>query len=586
MLWCVGLLLVAGSAALRLLQAPESLSAVWTGVTAERALGLAVLYAFVKSLHELGHALACKKWGAECHDIGFLLLIFMPCLYCDTSDCWKLSSSWRRACIAAAGIYVEVSLAGIGAVVWLMTSPDSMLHWLAANMMLICSVSTILVNANPLLRYDGYYILSDIWGVPNLHEQSREALGATCIALATGRPLTGGSWDASPGWLSTYALAAWLYRHFVLFVIAWAVWSLFDNLGLALLGASLIASLLLGAVLVNVRGVAGWNRQLRAAGGPRASRAALALVLLGLLGLALFYIPWPTHVSSRGVATYARLTPVYAEQAGRLVEFQPPGSLLAAGSQVARIESDDLELELQETQASVALLEQRIVQLRGRLVDDDSAARELATVMEELSKARDRLRILAVEEDSLICRAQRTGVLLAGQPRPQNTLTDLPDQYASKPILASENIGCFVPRGSLLGWIIPEENASPSREALEVIAYVDERYAQRLAIGMPAVCRWDCDPSSARSGVITRIAPEPISEIPEALLGDESIAYRVAGEAKLLPLTAHYEVQLSLDTQPSNVSHQGLATVHFKTAPQTVMQWLWRFLSQSLRPQS
>ncbi len=118
---------------------------------ADRWLILALTMAIVKVLHEFGHGLSCKKFGGECHEIGFMLLVFTPCLYCNVSDSWMLPNKWKRVWIGAAGIYVEMILASFAAYVWWFTEQGTTINDLCLNMMFLNVVSTVLVNGNPLL---------------------------------------------------------------------------------------------------------------------------------------------------------------------------------------------------------------------------------------------------------------------------------------------------------------------------------------------------------------------------------------------------------------------------------------------------
>ena len=134
-------------------------------------LWLAVILAITKVIHEFGHGLSCKRFGGECHEMGLMLLVLTPCLYCNVSDSWMLPSKWRRAAIGAAGMYVEIVMASACTFLWWFTQPG-LLHFLCLNVMFVCSVSTLLFNANPLLRFDGYYILADVIEIPNLRQKS------------------------------------------------------------------------------------------------------------------------------------------------------------------------------------------------------------------------------------------------------------------------------------------------------------------------------------------------------------------------------------------------------------------------------
>ena len=172
-------------------------------------LWLAATMALVKVLHELGHLLACKHFGAECHELGLMFLLFTPSLYCDVSDAWTLPTKWQRIAVSAAGVYVEVFVAAVCTFVWWSSEPG-LLNSLCLNVMFICSVSTLVFNGNPLMRFDGYYVLSDLLEVPNLQTRSRSALSRLLTRWSLGRELAGPGMAAGdrPTLLVCYALAA------------------------------------------------------------------------------------------------------------------------------------------------------------------------------------------------------------------------------------------------------------------------------------------------------------------------------------------------------------------------------------------
>ena len=148
----------------------------------ENLIILYVGFALIKACHEMGHAISCKKFGkqagtgGEVHIIGIMLLVFTPVPYVDASSSWALQNKWHRIIVGAAGMWVELAIASIAAIVWA-NSGDSGTPWVnhfAYNVMFVAGFSTIVFNANPLLRYDGYYILSDFLEIPNLAQRGKE----------------------------------------------------------------------------------------------------------------------------------------------------------------------------------------------------------------------------------------------------------------------------------------------------------------------------------------------------------------------------------------------------------------------------
>ena len=185
---------------------------------------LLVAIGAVKVLHELGHALACKHFGGEVHELGLMLLVFTPCLYCDVSDAWRLQSKWQRIAVSAAGMFVEVVIAAVATIVWWYAQPG-VVQLVAMNIMIVCTVGTLLVNGNPLLRYDGYYILSDLVETPNLWQRSREVLRRLISAWILGEPAPDDPLIRSSDrwWLAVYAAASKLYVAVVCVAIVWGL---------------------------------------------------------------------------------------------------------------------------------------------------------------------------------------------------------------------------------------------------------------------------------------------------------------------------------------------------------------------------
>ena len=201
-----------------------------------------VAYLLVKIFHELGHGLACRRVGHECSEMGIIFLVFMPCLYCEVSDVWTQTDKWKRIFVSAAGVIVEIAIAIICFWGWWLLD-DGKMATLLFSVMLITSLNTLLVNGNPLMRFDGYYVLSDYWEIPNLSSRSSAVLREFLIGLVCYRdePIE----SEKPGRQLAYALASACYRWFIMISIAVAIWFFFAGMGLKAFGS--VALVLLAA---------------------------------------------------------------------------------------------------------------------------------------------------------------------------------------------------------------------------------------------------------------------------------------------------------------------------------------------------
>jgi putative peptide zinc metalloprotease protein len=176
----------------------------------------------IKSVHELGHGLTCKHFGAEVHEVGVMSLVFTPYFFVNVSDSWVMPDRRHRMLVSAAGIYVELIFAAIAVLLWAIVQPG-WLHNFLFNIIIIASVSTILFNANPLMRFDGYYIMTDLIEVPNLQAKSRALITHQVKNLLFGRASSDPVLARMPlpkkrFWLFyTYAILSWLYGYWVIY---------------------------------------------------------------------------------------------------------------------------------------------------------------------------------------------------------------------------------------------------------------------------------------------------------------------------------------------------------------------------------
>src|SRR6185503_6152510 len=294
---------------------------------------LGITMATVKVLHEFGHGLSCKHFGGECHELGAMMLVFTPALYCNVSDSWMLPNKWHRAAIGAAGMYVELFLASIATFLWWFSTPGLFNH-IMLSVMFICSVSTVVFNGNPLLRFDGYYILMDILEIPNLRQKATEVLKRYVLEYCLGieqqeNPFLpqGNRWA-----FAAYTIAAVIYRWIVVFSIMFFLNKVFEPYGLKIIGQLIAISGLVGLVVQPL-----WAAYKFFSTPGRMNKVkkermiASAVVVAGLLGFVLF-VPLPFSVKCNFEVQAHNAAQVFANVQGQVVKIEKkPGDFVKEG---------------------------------------------------------------------------------------------------------------------------------------------------------------------------------------------------------------------------------------------------------------
>ncbi len=255
--WAVAAACVLGLSALLLVTVQfevfrSKLPEFHTFFSIENVFLLTVTLCVTKVLHEFGHGLSCKHFGGECHEMGIMILVLTPCLYCNVSDSWMLPNKWKRAAIGAAGIYVELVLASICTFLWWFSYPELLINKLALNVMFICSVSTVIFNANPLLRYDGYYILADLMEIPNLRQKATTILGRKLSEWCLGMEPPEDPFlpQRNQVFFALYSIAATVYRWIVALSICWFLYRFFLSNHLEIVGKAMVAASLWGLFIM------------------------------------------------------------------------------------------------------------------------------------------------------------------------------------------------------------------------------------------------------------------------------------------------------------------------------------------------
>jgi putative peptide zinc metalloprotease protein len=204
-------------------------------------LWLLVAWLILKLIHEMAHGLTCQRYGGGVRETGVIFAFFAPLAYVDVTSSWGFSSRWQRIHTAAAGMYVELLLASVAVFAWSHMESQLLSH-LMYNVIVMASLSTLLFNANPLMRFDGYYILSDLLNIPNLYTRSSEAVQQLFGRLLLGLRATAPAVTGRHLWtLRVYGLAATFWRLLICATLMIAASVFFHGAGIFLAVAGLVA---------------------------------------------------------------------------------------------------------------------------------------------------------------------------------------------------------------------------------------------------------------------------------------------------------------------------------------------------------
>ena len=544
----------------------------------ESWLLMGMVLAGTKIIHELGHGLACRHFGKECHEIGLLLLVFTPCLYCNVSDSWLLPSKWQRAAIGAAGMYVELVLAALATFGWWFSEPGLLNH-LCLQIMFISSISTVMFNGNPLLRYDGYYILSDLIEIPNLRAKANSILNHLLARWFLGMelPLDPFMPQRRHALFALFTIASSIYRWVVVISILWFLNEVLEPYGLKVLGQSLavvsISMMVLQPLyrLFKFFQVPGRMQQVK----PR--RLMFSLGLTGGCLLAVFCLPWPHYAGCPLEVRAHDAASIYVPVPAKLAEvYVSAGQKVEQGELLARCESLELDLKIAELSGQTQVYRAKLESLEQRRFAEPEVGEELGSTREALTAVESQLQQQLRAKEQLELRATRSGVILlppkvAEPPRPEGTL---PTWQGS--LLDEKNLGAVVPAGSLFCQI-------GDLQEMEVELYVDQGDVDLVRPGQAAYLRIDALPSNTFTATISALSKQEVEEAPKSLSNQSGgeLAVRTDSTGVARPLSAAYTAQARLIDTPEHlqIGLRGWARIH--TGNRTLANRIWRFLSHT-----
>lgn len=366
------------------------------------AMAFGIALTFAKLCHEFGHAFMAKRAGCRVQSMGLAFMVLLPMFYTDVSDAWRVNHRRSRLLIGAGGVLAELVLAVLALLAWSLL-PDGPLRTSAFMLASATWITTLVINLNPFMRFDGYFLLSDLWAVDNLQARAfalcrwrlREAL------FGYGEPMPEPWQPAMTRRLLAWGYGAWLWRAVLFFGIALAVYHLFFKvLGIFLMLVELVWFIGL-PIWKELR--EWWQRRDQAQPGKVLLTGAGLFVLLALLML-----PWRSSVEVPALLEASRTTALHAPLAARLKQLHVvDGQAVGQGDLLLELESPDLDSRQAIVRREIEILQ---LQLRRQAGRSETAA-DAGILEQRLAEAVAEYRGLAAQRERLQLRAPQAGVV-------------------------------------------------------------------------------------------------------------------------------------------------------------------------------
>ena len=358
----------------------------------------------LKVLHEFSHALACKKYGGEVREMGLVLILFAPLAYVDVTSCWRFRSKWQRIHTSAAGMYAELLAAAVAALLWT-TTDSAVLGHLFHNIILMASLTTLVFNANPLMRFDGYYILADLLEIPNLYSSGLGYVRSVAKRTFLGHDEHANATSGARGaFIKCYGISAFVWRILVCVSLTIVASTLFHGAGLVIATSGVF--LWIGQPTLRL--LRDWIDHHRHR--PSANlRLLLGATMLTGLAAILAGLPWPTARTAPGIVEYTDMQVVRAGSPGFVKQIHvQDGQQVKQGQLLVELENEELEVEYHDLKLA---LQQSQARQRILLEEQEVAARQVEianhkSLEQQLVERKRRL-------DALTVRAPRSGRVMA-----------------------------------------------------------------------------------------------------------------------------------------------------------------------------
>lgn len=540
---------------------------------------LALTVIVTKIIHEFGHGMACKRFGSTCHEMGVMMLVLMPCLYCNVSDSWTLPSKWRRMAIGAAGMYFELVIAAICTFLWWFSHPG-IFNFVCLNVVFVSSVSTLLFNANPLLRYDGYYILSDLIEIPNLRQKASSFVTRQLawICLGMEKPYDP-FMPARQKWLFPfYALAAVFYRWFISFAIFWFLYNLLEPYGLKIFGQAIALMAIYGLIgqpliqlfrFFNVPGRMEKVKKFRLAATLAVASVAIWFVL---------FVPIPHYIQCQVYVHPADGTPVYVETSGTVREVHVESNQpITKGAPILTLASFNMVYRIAEIEGKRDRAEAKLQSLYRRAANaDEEAENELDTVEEVIRTLEAELDFRKEELSKLQVCAPSDGIVIPTSftPKPK-TRGRLPRWYGYP--LDRQNIGAQMDGGVAVCQIVKNP------ERYRAVLLVSEKDLEEIRPDQKIEIVLDEIPYESFHTTIQDISNIELKSVPNSLSSQNggSIVTVADADGNQVPQSSLFQVSAEFEDKQQRIVIGATGNAKIIANQQTIAQRLLRFAQQT-----
>lgn len=493
-----------------------------------------------------------------------------------------LPNKWHRVFIGAAGMYVELILASIATYMWWFSEPG-MLNFLCLSVMFICSVSTVVFNGNPLLRFDGYYILMDILEIPNLRQKATEVLKRWFQQYCLGLELQDNPFlpHKRQFWFAAYTIASVIYRWVVVFSIMIFLMKVLEPYGLQALGRLIAFSGLAGMIIQPIWQTIKFFRTPGKASKMKQKNVLTSLSVAAVGVLAILFVPLPFHVDCAVEIQPNDAQQVFAMVPGRLISWHKrPGDRVQKDETIVQLDNIDLQMQLLESNNEHEMALERMRVLKDQQFIDPQAKAQLDTQAEivlsklaQLNNIRDRIKMLTVT-------AKEAGVIIPPPSKPVPKQVEAEEQlptWSGNPFDA-KNRSAFFSESDLLCLVGDPAN-------MEAVLVVDQHDIDLVHEGDEADIKIDSARLDTFSGKIEKISEMEMDVAPESLgvQAGGKLDTEMDSSGRLRPISTSYQARVPLENIdiPLRSGYRGQAKIY--VGWKSVGWRIARFLTRTFR---